>query len=96
MEVASGFSVKTCFPAANACRMCSLWCAFGEKIITHSTPALQFLVDTFGADHVLIGTDMPYDMGDPCPVQTVNSLRLTDSERKAIGRCNAAQLFGIE
>ena len=64
--------------------------------ITHSTPALQFLVDTFGADHVLIGTDMPYDMGDPCPVQTVNSLRLTDSERKAIGRCNAAQLFGIE
>ena len=64
--------------------------------ITHSTPALQFLVDTFGADHVLIGTDMPYDMGDPCPVQTVNSLRLTDSERKAIGSCNAAQLFGIE
>ena len=64
--------------------------------ITHSTPALQFLADTFGVDHVLIGTDMPYDMGDLCPVQTVNSLRLTASERAAICSGNAVQLFGIE
>lgn len=64
--------------------------------ITHSTPALQFLVDTFGTDHVLMGTDMPYDMGDSCPVQTVNALRLTASERMAICSGNAEQLFGIE
>ena len=24
----------------------------------------KFLVDRYGADHVLLGTDYPYDMGD--------------------------------
>lgn len=52
--------------------------------ITHWTPALQFLVDHFGSDHVVVGTDYPYDMGDYEPVQHVNVLRLTSTERHNI------------
>jgi aminocarboxymuconate-semialdehyde decarboxylase len=33
--------------------------------ITHSTMALEYLVANFGADHVVLGSDYPYDMGDP-------------------------------
>lgn len=63
--------------------------------ITHSAPALQFLVDAFGAEHVLIGTDMPYDMGDETPVSSVDALRLTAAQRDAISCANAQALFGI-
>ena len=31
--------------------------------ILHGQPALEFLVATFGAAHVLLGSDYPYDMG---------------------------------
>lgn len=64
--------------------------------ITHAVPALQFLTDTFGAEHVLIGTDSPYDMGDNRPMQSVNSLRLTADEYAKICHENAEKLFGIE
>ncbi len=52
--------------------------------ITHWTPALQFLVDTYGADHVLMGTDYPYDMADFDPVSSVDALRVTAEQRTAI------------
>ena len=52
--------------------------------ITHWTPALQFLVDTFGDGHVVIGTDYPYDMGDYQPIERVNALRLTRDQRERI------------
>jgi aminocarboxymuconate-semialdehyde decarboxylase len=32
--------------------------------IVHSPRALQFLIDTAGADHVLLGSDYPFDMGN--------------------------------
>ena len=32
--------------------------------ITHSPRALQFLIDTVGEDHVLLGSDYPFDMGN--------------------------------
>jgi aminocarboxymuconate-semialdehyde decarboxylase len=38
--------------------------------IAHSQPALDYLIRTFGADHVVLGTDYPYDMGLDDP-QTV-------------------------
>jgi aminocarboxymuconate-semialdehyde decarboxylase len=31
--------------------------------ILHGRPALEFLVSAFGADHVILGSDYPYDMG---------------------------------
>ncbi len=61
--------------------------------ITHWNPALQFLSDSFGADHVLVGTDYPFDMGDDEPVTHVNGLRLTRQERESILHGNAEKLF---
>lgn len=61
--------------------------------ITHWLPALQFLVDAFGADHVVIGTDYPFDMGDLSPMSLVDQLRLTREQRDAICWRNAQRLL---
>jgi aminocarboxymuconate-semialdehyde decarboxylase len=36
--------------------------------ITHDAAALRFLVDRVGADNVVMGTDLPFDMATPEPV----------------------------
>jgi len=63
--------------------------------ITHWSAALQFLVDQFGADHVMLGTDYPYDMGDYKPVEHVSELRLTGKQRALILSGNAKKLLGL-
>ena len=63
--------------------------------ITHWQAALQFLVDQFGSDHVMMGTDYPFDMGDYHPVDHIRELRLTAQERENIYSNNAIALFGI-
>ncbi|MGY9005824.1 MAG: amidohydrolase family protein [Alphaproteobacteria bacterium] len=46
---------------------------------------IRYLVDMVGADHVMLGTDRPYDMGEPDPVALVNEVEgLSDAERDAI------------
>jgi aminocarboxymuconate-semialdehyde decarboxylase len=69
---------------------------FYFDILTHSDEALRYLVSLVGSDHVLLGTDYPYDMGDNEPVETV--LRLTgiaESDRQRILRDNAVVLFKL-
>ena len=36
---------------------------------------LEYLVDLYGADHVLLGTDYPYDMGDDDPLALLGARR---------------------
>ncbi len=54
------------------------------------------LIEKWGADHVVLGTDYPYDMGETDPVGLVNSVAgLTRAERESIMGGNAARLLGI-
>jgi len=65
--------------------------------ITHNPDALRYLVSFAGSDHVLLGTDYPYDMGDENPVQTVSQLtRIKAADRRKIMRENAIALFGLK
>lgn len=65
-------------------------------IITHSKPALEYLVSTFGPERVLLGTDYPFDMGLLDPVGLIESLESTDAVGKAqIAGGNAARLLGL-
>jgi aminocarboxymuconate-semialdehyde decarboxylase len=46
---------------------------------------IRTLVDLVGAEHVMLGTDRPYDMGEPDPVALVNQVEgLSDAERATI------------
>jgi len=58
---------------------------------------LEHLVNLWGADHVVIGTDYPYDMGYYKPVDFVNKTRsLTRAQKTAIIGGNAAKLLGLK
>lgn len=64
--------------------------------LTHDAHLLTSLIEFVGADHVLVGSDYPFDMGDSHPAKIVQSLNLdTTSEEKILYR-NAQKLFGME
>jgi aminocarboxymuconate-semialdehyde decarboxylase len=52
--------------------------------IVHSRPALEFLVSSAGASHVLLGSDYPYDMGTPEGVRQVRALSLAEADKATI------------
>jgi aminocarboxymuconate-semialdehyde decarboxylase len=63
--------------------------------ITHSRMALEYLVANFGADHVLLGSDYPYDMGDPEPVATLAAIGVDSDKFNRIASANACKLLRI-
>jgi len=67
---------------------------FDTMVFTHHQ--LDYLVQQYGADHVLMGTDYPYDMGEVDPIGFIEgSNKLTDAERRLVFGGNAARLLGI-
>lgn len=60
-------------------------------------PQLDHLVNLYGADHVVIGTDYPYDMGYYKPVDFVERAKhLTRKQKDQIISGNAAKLLGLK
>jgi aminocarboxymuconate-semialdehyde decarboxylase len=58
---------------------------------------LGFLIQKYGSDHVLLGTDYPYDMGESDPLGLVNKVSgLSPDDVDRIVGGNAARLLGIE
>src|SRR3954466_6921635 len=53
------------------------------------------LVEDVGADHVLLGTDHPFELGDRDPVGTVRALGLGEADTRLILRDNATELLGL-
>lgn len=69
---------------------------FYYDCLTHSEPALRFLIDTVGIDRVVFGTDWPADMAIDWPVSWILSLEsLTQAEKEAILWKNLERLLGI-
>jgi aminocarboxymuconate-semialdehyde decarboxylase len=65
--------------------------------ITFDHGMLAHMIARFGADHVLLGTDYPYDMGMERPVEFIGGVKgLSAPERSAIEGGNAARLLKID
>jgi aminocarboxymuconate-semialdehyde decarboxylase len=63
----------------------------------HTHHQLEYLVEEYGADYILIVTDYPADMGETDPVGFIEgSAGLDDAKRKAILGGNSARLLNIE
>jgi aminocarboxymuconate-semialdehyde decarboxylase len=64
--------------------------------ITFDPAMLGHLIGRWGADHVLLGTDYPYDMGEIDPLGLIASVPgLTREDRERIEGGNAARLLGM-
>ena len=67
---------------------------FYYDTILHSKPQLEFLIQSVGAAHVMLGSDYPYDMGAPDCVRQVRALSVSDKDRDTIMGGQAQALFG--
>ena len=64
--------------------------------LTHSHQSLEYLVRFVGADHVMLGSDYPYNMGDLDPVRQVESAPgLSAAEKDQVLRTTAAEVFKL-
>jgi aminocarboxymuconate-semialdehyde decarboxylase len=57
---------------------------FFYDTILHSDQTLEFMIKQASADHVLLGSDYPYDMGMMDCVQHVRSLSISDADKASI------------
>lgn len=68
---------------------------FFYDTITHHDSALEWLVQLVGDERVVLGTDLPFDMGDEDPVGRVERLGLAPESRERVMSANSSELFGI-
>lgn len=65
--------------------------------ITHDPVMLGRLVEQYGADHVVLGTDYPYDMADDDPLGTLAQVKkLPKAARDLVAGGNAVKLLKIK
>ena len=64
--------------------------------LVHSDQVLRHLIDSAGADHIVVGTDYPFDMGDRTPVDTLARQALSDSDHELIASETAARLLRLD
>ena len=62
--------------------------------ILHATAPLEYLVRAAGADHVLLGSDYPFDMGTLECARQVKALGIVEADRATILGQGAASLLG--
>lgn len=65
--------------------------------LVYDPAALRRLIDVVGASQVVVGTDYPFDMGDPAVQALVDAVPgLGDAERRAILGGNARRLLRLD
>lgn len=68
---------------------------FHADTLTHRPSATGWLIDEIGADRVLFGTDLPFDMGGPALADQLAGIELDAGARADISHRNAGRLFGL-
>jgi aminocarboxymuconate-semialdehyde decarboxylase len=63
--------------------------------IVQDTRALRYLADVVGADRIMMGSDMPFPIGDLAPLRIVEETSFTDAERAGINGGLVQKLFGM-
>jgi aminocarboxymuconate-semialdehyde decarboxylase len=69
---------------------------FHVDTVVHDADVLRELVEFFGPERVLLGSDYPFDMGVERPTEVVRALELAAHDEEAILGGNALRLLGQE
>ncbi|MEJ2292464.1 MAG: amidohydrolase family protein [Deinococcales bacterium] len=68
---------------------------FFYDTVTFDPDLLRALIEYVGHEHVVLGSDRPFDMGTSRPVDEVRALRLPEAHERAVLAGNAERLFGV-
>ena len=70
---------------------------FTYDTISHDAGALRYLIDTVGADRVMLGTDFCFDMGYDRPLDIIRdkAVKLSRADQAKVVRENAARLLRL-
>ncbi|MET0705374.1 MAG: amidohydrolase family protein [Tardiphaga sp.] len=63
--------------------------------IVQDPRTLRYLADMVGADRIMMGSDMPFPIGDLTPMKVVADTKFSDAERTSINGGLAQKLFGL-
>jgi aminocarboxymuconate-semialdehyde decarboxylase len=63
--------------------------------LVYRIETVEYLKRMVGADHVMVGTDYPFDLGDWNAAAKIQSMNCTESEREAMLHGNARRLLKI-
>jgi aminocarboxymuconate-semialdehyde decarboxylase len=66
---------------------------FHYDTVTHDAGLLRELIELVGAEHVLLGSDYPFDMGTARPVEEVRELGLPPEQEGLVLGGNAVRLL---
>ena len=61
--------------------------------LVHDAATLRFLADRVGADRIMLGSDMPFPIGDLAPIKVVDAAGFSASETKSINGGLGQRLF---
>lgn len=73
------------------------WAYRGQVVvdtITHDVAALRYVVERMGVENVVMGTDIPFDMATPAPMDELRHA-VDDAAVRSIAENNPARLFGF-
>jgi aminocarboxymuconate-semialdehyde decarboxylase len=63
--------------------------------IVHDPRVLRFVADTMGAGRIMLGSDMPFPIGDAEPARIVDAAGLSPAERASVSGGLARELFRL-
>ena len=52
--------------------------------LVHDPAALRYLIDLAGADHVMLGSDYPFPLGEAEPGKLIESLDLDEASKASL------------
>jgi aminocarboxymuconate-semialdehyde decarboxylase len=58
--------------------------------------AVRFLIERFGASQIFVGSDYPFNMGDPDPVGSLERVQLDHATHAALSAGNARRFLGLK
>lgn len=64
--------------------------------VVHDTAAMRYLLEVFGAESIMLGTDYPFPLGEQRPGSVVESIELNEEDRARIFHGTALEWLGLE
>ena len=63
--------------------------------LVYRVETVEYLKRMVGAEHIMVGTDYPFDLGDWMAAEKIQAMNCTDAEREAMMYGNARKLLRI-